>query len=50
VREILRFQDGLSLEQIREIRALTDYNISVAHLDRAKEIMLERLTIVIGER
>ncbi len=50
VREILRFQDDLSLEQSREIRALTDYNISLANLDRAKGITLERLNIVIGER
>jgi outer membrane protein TolC len=50
VREILRFQDGLSLEQSREIRALTEYTISVAHLDRAKEITLERLNIVMGAR
>jgi outer membrane protein TolC len=50
VRKILRFQDGLSLEQSREIRALTDYNISLAHLEPAKEITLERLHIVMGER
>jgi len=50
VREILRFQDDLSLEQSREIRALTDYNISLANLDRAKGITLERLNIGIGER
>jgi putative holliday junction resolvase len=47
VREILRFQDDVSLEQSREIRALTDYNILLAHFDRAKEITLERLNIVI---
>jgi putative Holliday junction resolvase len=34
--------------QIREIQALTEYSISVAHLDRAKEIALERLNIVSG--
>ena len=48
--EILRFQDDLFLEQSREIRALTDYNISLANLDRAKGITLERLNIGIGER
>ena len=50
VREILRFQDALSLEQSREIRALTDYNISLANLDRAKGTTLERMNIVVGER
>jgi outer membrane protein TolC len=50
VREILRFQDDLSLEQSREIRALTDYNISLATLDRAKGTTLERMDIVVGER
>jgi outer membrane protein len=50
VREILRFQDDLFLEQSREIRALTDYNISLANLVRAKGITLERLNIGIGER
>lgn len=49
VREILRFQDALSLEQSREIRALTDYNISLAHLERAKGTTLERLNIAVGE-
>jgi outer membrane protein TolC len=49
VREILRFQDDLSREQSREIRALTDYNISLANLDRAKGITLERLNIIVGE-
>jgi outer membrane protein TolC len=50
VREILRFQDDLSLEQSREIRALTDYNVSLANLDRAKGTTLERLNIVVGDR
>jgi outer membrane protein TolC len=49
VREILRFQDDLSREQSREIRALTDYNISLANLDRAKGTTLERMNIVVGE-
>jgi outer membrane protein len=49
VREILRFQDDLSREQSREIRSLTDYNISLANLDRAKGITLDRLNIVVGE-
>jgi outer membrane protein TolC len=49
VREILRFQDDLSREQSREIRSLTDYNISLANLDRAKGITLEQLNIVVGE-
>ena len=50
VREVLRFQDDLSSEQSREIRALTDYNISLANLDRAKGTTLERLNIVVGNR
>jgi outer membrane protein TolC len=50
VREVLRFQDDLSLEQSREIRALTDYNISLANLERAKGTTLERLNIVVGNR
>jgi outer membrane protein TolC len=50
VREVLRFQDDLSLEQSREIRALTDYNSSLANLDRAKGTTLERLNIVVGSR
>jgi outer membrane protein TolC len=50
VREILRFQDDLSREQSREIRALTDYNISLAILERAKGTTLERMHIVVGER
>jgi outer membrane protein TolC len=50
VREVLRFQDDLSLEQSREIRALTDYKSSLANLDRAKGTTLERLNIVIGNR
>jgi outer membrane protein TolC len=50
VREVLRFQDDLSTEQSREIRALTDYNISLANLDRAKGTTLERLNIVVGNR
>jgi outer membrane protein TolC len=50
VREVLRFQDDLSLEQSREIRALTDYKSSLANLDRAKGTTLERLNIVVGSR
>jgi outer membrane protein TolC len=50
VREVLRFQDDLSFEQSREIRALTDYNISLANLDRAKGTTLERLGITVGDR
>lgn len=50
VREVLRFQDDLSSEQSREIRALTDYNVSLANLDRAKGTTLERLNIVVGNR
>jgi outer membrane protein TolC len=50
VREVLRFQDDLSLEQSREIRALTDYNISLAHLERAKGTTLERFNIVVANR
>jgi outer membrane protein TolC len=50
VREVLRFQDDLSAEQSREIRALTDYNVSLANLDRAKGTTLERLNIVVGNR
>jgi outer membrane protein TolC len=50
VREVLRFQDDLSAEQSREIRALTDYNVSVANLDRARGTTLERLNIVVGNR
>jgi outer membrane protein TolC len=50
VREVLRFQDDLSLEQSREIRALTDYNISLSNLDRAKGTTLERLNILVGDR
>jgi outer membrane protein len=50
VREILRFQDDLSREQSREIRALTDYNISLANLERAKGTTLERMNIVVDER
>jgi outer membrane protein TolC len=50
VREVLRFQDDLSAEQSREIRALTDYNISLANLERAKGTTLERLNIVVGNR
>jgi outer membrane protein TolC len=50
VREILRFQDDLSSEQSREIRALTDYNVSLANLERAKGTTLERLNIVVGNR
>lgn len=50
VREVLRFQDDLSSEQSREIRALTDYNISLANLERAKGTTLERLNIVVGKR
>jgi outer membrane protein TolC len=48
VREVLRFQDDLSSEQSREIRALTDYNISWANLERAKGTTLERFNIVVG--
>ena len=50
VREVLRFQDDLSSEQSREIRALTDYNVSLANLERAKGTTLERLNIVVGDR
>jgi outer membrane protein TolC len=50
VREVLRFQDDLSAEQSREIRALTDYNVSLANLDRAKGTTLERLNIIVGSR
>jgi outer membrane protein len=50
VREVLRFQDDLSAEQSREIRALTDYNVSLANLDRAKGTTLTRLNIVVGNR
>jgi outer membrane protein TolC len=50
VREVLRFQDDLSSEQSREIRALTDYNVSLANLERAKGTTLERLNISIGNR
>jgi outer membrane protein TolC len=50
VREVLRFQDDLSLEQSREIRALTDYNISLANLERAKGTTLDRMNIVVGRR
>jgi outer membrane protein TolC len=50
VREVLRFQDDLSLEQSREIRALTDYNISLANLERAKGTTLDRMNIIIGGR
>jgi outer membrane protein TolC len=50
VREVLRFQDDLSLEQSREIRALTDYKVSLANLERAKGTTLERLNIVVGNR
>ncbi len=50
VREVLRFQDDLSSEQSREIRALTDYNISWANLERAKGTTLERFNIVVGNR
>jgi outer membrane protein TolC len=50
VREVLRFQDDLSLEQSREIRALTDYKVSLANLDRAKGTTIERLNIVVGNR
>jgi outer membrane protein len=50
VREVLRFQDDLSSEQSREIRALTDYNVSLANLDRAKGTTIERLNIVVGNR
>jgi outer membrane protein TolC len=50
VREVLRFQDDLALEQSREIRALTDYKISLANLDQAKGTTLERLNVVIGNR
>jgi outer membrane protein TolC len=50
VREVLRFQDDLSAEQSREIRALTDYNVSLANLDQAKGTTLERLNIVVGNR
>ena len=50
VREVLRFQDDLSAEQSREIRALTDYKISLANLDRAKGTTLERLNIIVGSR
>jgi len=50
VREVLRFQDDLSSEQSREIRALTDYKISLANLDRAKGTTLERLNIIVGNR
>jgi outer membrane protein TolC len=50
VREVLRFQDDLSAEQSREIRALTDYNISQANLDRAKGTTLGRFNIVVGNR
>jgi outer membrane protein TolC len=50
VREVLRFQDDLSLEQSREIRALTDYNISLANLERARGTTLNRMNIVVGGR
>jgi outer membrane protein TolC len=50
VREVLRFQDDLSLEQSREIQALTDYKVSLANLERAKGTTLERLNIVVGNR
>lgn len=50
VREILRFQDDLSRAQSSESRALTDYNTSLANLDRAKGTTLSRLDIVIGDR
>jgi outer membrane protein TolC len=50
VREVLRFQDDLSAEQSREIRALTDYNISLANLERAKGTTLDRMNIVVGRR
>jgi outer membrane protein TolC len=50
VREVLRFQDDLSSEQSREIRALTDYNVSLANLERAKGTTLERLNIIVGSR
>jgi outer membrane protein TolC len=50
VREVLRFQDDLSAEQSREIRALADYNVSLANLERAKGTTLGRLNIVVGNR
>lgn len=50
VREVLRFQDDLSLDQSREIRALTDYNISLANLERAKGTTLGRMNILVGGR
>jgi outer membrane protein TolC len=50
VREVLRFQDDLSSEQSRESRALTDYNVSLANLERAKGTTLERLNIVVENR
>ena len=50
VRELLRFQDDLSREQSSEIRALTDYNISLANFDRARGTSLNRLDIIIGGR
>jgi len=48
VREVLRFQDDLSAEQSREIRALTDYNISLANLERARGTTLDRMNIIVG--
>jgi outer membrane protein len=50
VREVLRFQDDLSAEQSREIRALADYNVSLANLERSKGTTLDRLNIVVGNR
>jgi outer membrane protein TolC len=50
VREVLRFQDDLSSEQSRESRALTDYHVSLANLERAKGTTLERLNIVVENR
>ena len=45
VHEVPRFQDDLAFEQSREIRVLTDYNISLANLQPAKGTVLDRLNV-----
>ena len=40
--EVLRLQRDLSLTQSAELRTITDYNNSIANLDRARGVVLEK--------
>jgi outer membrane protein TolC len=42
---VLSFQRDLAEAQANEIRAITDYNKSLANLDQARGVVLERYNI-----